>query len=64
MKHGWEFILVHGTDEREATELDSCQAATRAFEFARNTYTTPGYQGLLLHWENGIPRLLREFDNG
>jgi hypothetical protein len=64
MKNGWEFILVHGADERETTEFDSYRAAVRAFEIARNTYTTQPYRGLLLRWEHGVPRLLYEFDNG
>jgi hypothetical protein len=64
MKHGWEFILVHGADEQETTEFDSFQAAMRAFEIARNTYTIQPYRGLLLRWDHGIPRLLDEFDHG
>ena len=64
MKHGWEFILVHGAGEQETTDFDNYAAAVRAFEIARNTYTAGPYRGLLLHWDQGIPRLLREFDNG
>jgi hypothetical protein len=64
MKHGWEVILVCGAEEQETTDFDSYNAALRAFEIMRNTYTMPPYRGLLLSWEHGIPNLLREFDNG
>jgi hypothetical protein len=62
MKNGWELIIVCGADEKETTDLDSYNAAVETFEIAGNTYTTRPCRGLLLRWENGVPRLLREFD--
>jgi hypothetical protein len=62
-KTGWELILVYGTEEQETTDFDSYKAAVQAFHIARNTYTTKPYRGLLVHWDNGLPRVLREFEN-